>query len=224
MKTLLAITAGLIIGAAIGVAVHEARGDNWSRTYASFQQPVEQQTCDGGYNEPDCPPSLWVTNPTSCPWDVDDRLEASASARIGPGESIGGDECLIADAWHGIYVTGCVRSGRLEFRATTPTGDWVLSRTVSQDCAAMCIFGSAYPIASPYMQDIPGSNGGRGVPTTLSVRLTNTSKGKRQASVLLSLEHQAVTTERCGHWWEGQAAGFTCDEPVDGPRFCWRMP
>jgi len=193
----------------------------WDRDYASLQNPVEQQTCDGGFNEPDCPPELWVTNRTGCPWDVDDHIEARASARLRPGESIGGNECLIGDAWHRIAVAGCVGVNgdalvRLEVR--TPPAVISVERRGSP-CAIACIVGPAYPYESVYMQEIEGSNGGRGVVATLTASVTNAGKGRKDSRVSLVLKHRSLDSHCRGVY----PADFECVPPTpDGPLWCER--
>lgn len=163
------------------------------------QRPVEQQTpglllpCPAG--EPNCATdqSLWVVNNTGGNWDIDDHwirgggLDSSTVIAhqtvmdhltyIGDcdGLSCGPSRMLTARVLEqatspGLTVTVSVSPGQsypliatLDMFAHPRTWQWVLP------CQQM----QGYVPTDPAMQDIPDSNGGRGVPTVVSMSVAN---------------------------------------------------
>jgi hypothetical protein len=79
---------GAVFGLLLGWLLFAPRTDaapapmHWSELQRSLQ-PVEQQ---GG-----------IVNPTSCAWDIDDRIDGIFSGVIAKGETVSHSECVILD-------------------------------------------------------------------------------------------------------------------------------
>lgn len=144
--------------------------------YQNIQQPVEQQTL-GGCLQPD--ESLWVVNPTECPWDADDQVHYYIHGRLWPGKSYGITSCVIAD-WHTHLVSvNASWRGKTTLRFTVRVGDQVYARTSDTGAVSLCAQSPEYDHGSPLLPPVEGSNGGVGI--MLPVTWTVENIGSRSA-------------------------------------------
>lgn len=167
------------------------------------QNPVEQQT--QGFYGPCVDPALpgwcqpdqsqWVLNNTGCIWDHDDYARKQATGNLAPGESYTLAQCIIAD-WDqhftgpghqvrggvngpaGLAVTVCVSPGGCVPVNVVQTGPKTWSY-------GACVNVYAAP-DDPGLEPIPGSNGGVGVPTEYTIKVTNPSPNKAARDVTVS--------------------------------------
>ncbi len=211
--------AGLFLGiAAIGAGIVLASASlpgsssdpTWSRQSRSIHPRVEQQGD--------------VVNPTDCVWDTDDTLIDIGWARLAPGETLEGQECLIADLGHRIAAHACAPKGAsrvlLSLSVSVPKGTWTQQTVIDEGCQAVCIVGPAYPNESEYMEPIPNSNGGIGVPTTITAFVQNLGKGKKALSVGLYVSHRNANQWLCGAY-PGPQWSSTPQGEVPVIRWAW---
>lgn len=158
-----------------------------------LQSPVEQQT--PGFSGPCSDPQLpgwcqpdetqWVVNPTGCIWDHDDFAQLSTSGSLAGNTSYAMTQCFIAD-WDTHYtgtghVTGGLVSSSAPLSVTACLSPGQCIPVVASHPSAhvyqysFCTTAIYYPQDDPALQPISESNGGVGVPTTLTIRATNTS-------------------------------------------------
>jgi hypothetical protein len=157
----------------------------WSQLQRQIQQPVEQQT-PGGATQPDR--SLWVTNPTPCAWDPDDRIDGLFSGVIGKGETVSHTECVILDKAN--HLAGLKVGDGLagSIRVSQPAGDTFAGSTFDERCLLTPEYGDPEYLALP---EIDGSNGGHGDRVTVTWTITNVSGhrlGKAIAITVLQLD------------------------------------
>jgi hypothetical protein len=180
---------------------------SFERSQTNPQSPVEQQT--PGWFGVDCPPgpgacqpdqSLWVVNPTSCPWDIDDFLSDATTigAYLDPGATASVGECLIADNAHHIVGVRMSAGGPglsvtlsyEPFAVAVPVP--VLTATSKQVVYGACVIG---PLGMSGLPPVEGSNGGVGIPTTVRLTVTNNS-GRRVKNIVGDLRLWSATTTR----------------------------
>ncbi len=178
-----------------------------------IQQPVEQQT--PGWLLP-CPPtepvchndqSLWVTNPTGAPWDVDDHWDRFASGTM-PAFWTGSDalnytadcdgsQCgpyrflivrasvNVAALSMSVSITPGQNGGTDNYTVGAPT--W--NQVTKQYDYYLCVKTPTYPYGDSRLQPIPNSNGGTGVPTSLSLSVSSSSsRSQRNTNIAWGLD------------------------------------
>lgn len=194
-------------------------GLHFSTQSVEIQQPVEQQT--PGWLLP-CPldlplcrnvQSLWVTNPTGMPWDVDDHIDRSGSGPLDAGASATDSLSYTGDCdgsqcgpYRFVVVRASVPSSSLRlsvditpgqnggvdsFAAAAPT--W--NATTKKWDYLLCQKAPSYSYGDARLQPILGSNGGTGVPTSVTLTVTNGGKALRSASVTWGLD--SITAGVC---------------------------
>ena len=124
-----------------------------------------------------------VVNPTVCLWDIDDRVVWFANGTLEANASTSASDCLIADSHHHL----------LGFRLYSPSGALQVTVTYQPQGVTRaftpvlvngeyeyrgCIIGPLYDGNEPEVQIIPGSNGGWGVETTMTLTVTNPTPSK----------------------------------------------
>jgi hypothetical protein len=123
-----------------------------------------------------------VVNPTSCAWDFDDHGSYLRGGALDAGASVRVIACLIANENPLFGVSWAIHPNwRFAVWAPRP-----LDVTVCYDpgiCLPLsitdtyryeaCTAGPFYGHESPAIQTIPDSNGGWGVPTTVTLTVTN---------------------------------------------------
>jgi hypothetical protein len=194
-------------------------GFHFSTQSIEIQQPVEQQT--PGWLLP-CPldlplcrnvQSLWVTNPTGMPWDVDDFIDRLGTGPLDSGATLTDPLSYTADcdgAQCGPYRFVVVRASlpsssvRLSVDITPGQSGGVDSYTAAPPTwnAAtkkwdylLCQKTPSYPYGDPRLLPILGSNGGTGVPTSVTLTVTNAGKALRSAVVTWGLD--SITSGVC---------------------------
>lgn len=194
-------------------------GFQFSTQNVEIQQPVEQQT--PGWLLP-CPAtlalcrmvqSLWVTNPTGMPWDVDDFIDRLGTGPLGTNAPVGDSLSFIADCdgsqcgpYRFVVVRASAPSSSLQLSVditpgqngerdsySAPAPTWNAS-TKKWDYL-LCEPAPSYPYGDLRLQPIPGSNGGTGVPTSVTLTVTNAGKALRSATVTWGLD--AITSGVC---------------------------
>ena len=152
-----------------------------------LQQPVEQQSpnffyiCHNEKSAPyPCDPSLWVTNPTTCDWDVDDSSDQTGQGDLVPGGSAATDRCVISDGFihytgdkHQITAWVIAKSPNLVVTLTSDYGTFKTAVPVQrEDRWYNYIICHVDKTPGPY-PIIPDSNGGIGVPATYTMSVMN---------------------------------------------------
>lgn len=133
----------------------------------TLQNPVEQQT-PGGATQPD--QSLWVVNPTSCFWDIDDSLSARVIGSWGRGQTVTYSGCIVTDH-HAHRIVLELGSGL--------TG----SVTVDGVDVGLCSLSHEWDHeAVPSLPEIAGSNGGHGQIVTIVWTVTNPGHPIKEAA------------------------------------------
>jgi hypothetical protein len=168
---------------------------------SQIQNPVEQQTpgfygpCDNpqlpGWCQPDR--SLWVMNLTGCIWDHDDFYRISTTGDLAAQTAYSLPECYIADWDHHcatingqvvcsdghVVAGGAVASVSNLLVTACVTPGVCLPVTVTQTARREFTYRFCTSIYAarddPALEAIPDSNGGVGVPTTLTLRVRNQS-------------------------------------------------
>lgn len=194
-RTLAALALILIVASPAQAAKPAAGGGNGSLTFTlqpdvQTDRIVEQQT-DWAFP---ADPAEWVVNPYGvCLWDVDDHWQYWGSGSLKPGESASVDLCVVSDpvsiyktvsgvtTWYsqetkfialsvttaktaGLDVSVCYRpQGRCFY--PHPVGS---SPVTYESCTQV-----RYGRDDPALSEIPGSQGGIGVLTTVTVTVTN---------------------------------------------------
>ena len=176
-----------------------------------LQYPVEQQSpnfmqydcgSNGTPTNPGCDPSIWVTNPTSCVWDVDDYIDVTGFGTLNGIAS--GSLCVVSD---GLTYVGGDRHP-VEVRVTAQTQN--LAVTLTNDQGVALTAGTptpatggtgggnwAYTICTtdltlgPYAT-IPGSNGGTGRIVTYTLTVSSAKKTAGVFAVLQAGDRQMV--------------------------------
>jgi hypothetical protein len=168
----------------------------FSTVYLERQAPVEQQTpgwllpCP--IDEPNCAydRALWVVNPSGCPWDADDSLTRSSNGygSITAGSTVTDEICAIEDqteaespTWRYASIKLYSSSPNLTVKITINPGEtvtaalptWRKDQRVYEYYLCVNMPGYWRFQNSPLWQQIPGSNGGEGVPTTVTLTLAN---------------------------------------------------
>lgn len=179
----------------------------------------------------------WATNPDmTCTWDVDDIVNWTTN-NIGQfretdttfpsGSTITMTECITADSDHLIGLLAIAEHGQLDFKIQFSS--YVETRTFRVtdqgiDAAGHhifkgCIRSPAYQNGPPtYQIPIPGSTG-NGVPTTVTVSITNNgptlNSNRRsyglQGSYNVELGTAAALAARCPSGQTTQEAGLPID-------------
>jgi hypothetical protein len=159
--------------------------------YGSFVDPTIEQQTDLPFGSGNV-----VTNPyraTPCAWDVDDHWYSIAEGTLRAGQSLTKTECVVSSpagffvsvngnwgwyyyalGWYGVQVKADV--GTLDVRVCYDVEDYCITATPTQ-VAGSWVYNScslaAYSPDDPTVQDIPGSNGGRGVVHQVTTTVTN---------------------------------------------------
>jgi hypothetical protein len=188
-----ALTAILLAGTLAGAA-SAGKSTGGIKTFVrqiTLQAPVEYQT-PGGATQPDR--SLWVTNPTTCGWDIDDIVNISLSGDLAPGASFTYQSCIVADwARHaaGIWLN---TSGKLRL---TITVDGV--HTASSMTDRVRIDGPEFDSTAAALQPIAGSNGGVGKVVPVVFTITNVGS-QRVSKILGELGIRDPNTQAAANW------------------------
>lgn len=164
----------------------------------SKQSPVEQQspgylqwqgTGDPSYYTP----GSWVSNPTSCVWDVDDdQVRYASGVTLDPGATAGDQICLNADMaglnWSGHLAGIWLISNSPNLVVTIsflPGSSFTVRPTWNSGSRAYdykaCSPTPAYAQGDPALQPVANSNGGVAVAT--QVKLTIKNIGARRAKI-----------------------------------------
>lgn len=197
-----------------------------------YQNPVEQQTpgwllpCPDGQPNYTChdDQTLWVTNPTRCVWDADDKSQwFAASMYLDPGR-VYIDDCLIADDENHLTVVDMWASAPLSIVISFSTGvsfkvNGVFDDSVREYHYKGCLTGPMFTKDSSYRQDIPNSNGGTGVPTSFQYSIENPT-GRRIKTVggNLGMKYRGYSEGQCDvdPLWELQP-----HELINGAYWLW---
>jgi len=206
---LILILAPLLIAAK---PVSTISGFHFSTQSAEIQQPVEQQT--PGWLLP-CPldlplcrsvQSLWVTNPTGMPWDVDDHIDRMGAGPLDSGASLTDSLSYTADCdgsqcgpYRFVVVRASVASSSLQLSVDITPGqnggvDSYTAGSPTWNASTrkweyfLCQKAPSYPYGDLRLQLIPGSNGGMGVPTSVTLTVVNGSKALKSAAVSWGLD------------------------------------
>jgi len=208
-RMLIPLTAVLLIAAK---PISATTSFQFSVQGSEIQQPVEQQT--PGWLLP-CPlteticrfdQTLWVTNPTGMPWDVDDHMDRAAMGSLGSATTVTDNLSYTADCDGGqcgpyrfvvvrasvaapslqmsVVITPGQNGGQDNYAASAPT--W--NPTTKKWDYYFCQKTPSYPDSDPRLQLIANSNGGMGVPTSLVLTVTNSGKTLRNAYVTWGLD------------------------------------
>lgn len=197
LLVVLAATAAFFMAESVGAGKQDPL--DWLNASANGQSTlyVEQQN---DWPLPD-DPALRVVNPLpGCAWDVNDRLELVDRGYLDPGVTVTKQVCMIADhnptfrTVHGLSGWWSSERGRFGFdvrsssaglsvsacyqpqgRCFTASPVWdQLSRTYGWRLCSQVV----YLPDDPALAEIPGSNGGVGVVSTVTTTITNTN-GRR---------------------------------------------
>lgn len=192
------------------------QGWRWVATQETRQTPVEQWT-EGGMLQAD--ESLWVVNPTACLWDPDDLLSVSGSGRLGKGETVEFESCLIADGSGQAHLAYVAVSDGLEGELQIGA---VTVRTVE---GRACIAGPAYQAEEGLPQiDSASGNGqhGHGLEVPVVFRVTNVGKrplNKARAFVGVVLNLSVTVDMHCPVG--GLAHTLRIGSHAEGARYWW---
>lgn len=137
----------------------------------------------------------WVTNPTQCMWDTDDYYEYSTTgSSLSPGTSAGFNECSYESTSEATTPNPNTRKNNVMhaafFNISAPSPNLKVTKTFSWDGGSQTFI--ATPVLNPtskryeYKQcmivnsvangqwaAVPGSNGGYGVPVTITTTVSN---------------------------------------------------
>lgn len=172
-----------------------------------IDQPVEQQTPwvdDGGPGQAWWPndTSLWINNPTGCIWDQDDHMQWFADGSLIALTPVQLHFCQVVEStsiWNTLWGTSSywsfsprivaisVRSSSatLDVRACYSPGS-CMAITAAPDGHNYVYNGcvrAAYDVGDPAIVTIPGSNGGIGVVTQVTVSVTASKRASATAIV-----------------------------------------
>lgn len=180
-----------------------------------ISDPVEQQT---DYPFP-VDQTEWVLNPTfNCAWDVDDHWDTTATGTLKPGESASWSDCLFAHhdpSFRSVFgVENWYTSGQVRHAVNIEAGD---SGLVVQECFtpqnrcfnilpvqienkwrwAFCGF-IRYNPGDPALEEIPNSQGGVGLQTTVTTTISNpTNRRISKIAGLVSISGQDIWRAGC---------------------------
>jgi hypothetical protein len=220
MKTRL-VTASVLTALTV---LHATPADAAPRTmdyvlYSSFVDPIIEQQTDIPFHSGNV-----VVNPlrdVPCAWDIDDGWYSIAEGTLKPGQSLSKTECVISSpagfyvifngvptwayyspGWYGVRVRADVNTLSVttcydvENYCITAVPKLVGKQWVYNSCSL-----AAYATDDPTVQEIPESNGGRGVVHAVTVKVTNT--GTRNARNFSSM----IGPVGAGQTWGGCDTG-----------------
>lgn len=194
----------------------------FSTTTYIVQQPVEQQTPGWGQpcpaTEPVCAKdqTLWVVNRTGWLWDVDDYwTRFSNNGTLEPGATVTDQVGYIADC----DGTSCGPFRIADLRLSSASSHLLITVTISPGPDGgppvvytvaspvyvkstreweytWCAYPPSYQYADPNLQPIPDSNGGTGVPTSVTLSVTNMDSRRTNVGGSWGLD-QENTGARC---------------------------
>jgi hypothetical protein len=180
---------------------------------------VEQQSPGGALCEVDC-----VVNPTDfCPWDPDEAVHVRGFGDLAPGDTVSWSSCVIAD-WSNHLVSlsaGGFRHGEITVTITAVNPHRGGTVTATGTSLRMCLLTPDYDRNTTLLSEIPGSNGGVGQHTPITVTVTNTGTRRiRDLSMHAGIQYSQIAQVRefyCG-------ATLTCvglTVPGLDPKVCW---
>lgn len=227
----------MLLGGTPDADAAKSKGLTFYQTSAALYNPVEQWTdwVQGTYNGFPADPSLWVNNPTSCAWHVDDSTVWVAEGELLAGGSGVASLCMVSDQ-NPIYATHYGMTAwwsgvRNRFAVTISSPSSALIVTACYQPQARCFAVNAvwhqetddyrylaciqavYDPGDPALVEVPGSNGGGrefggfGVVTTIATTITNPT-GHTIRDLRAAME---VTNVGSGSQRIGAGAALACE-------------
>ena len=164
-----------------------------------------------------------------CIWDVDDHTDVYfAGSRLGPGEEASWSHCLIADSSH-LYG---MRQGDHAMTLTITIEAGGVSKSVSTTGSGLCMQGMIVYPESPLRGSIPNSDGGTGIPGSVTYSVRNhTERTERygpsgsQTSAGSGIRGSSQYESRwcpSGYWLYQN--GESSYDPLTRTGFLWDLP